>query len=202
MTEARIKRLETIVLKHETDFRVYRGDGYILDGAIHMVAQAPEDATIFDILKKKEWDNEWEDDQTTVLFVNNLVKRTLNVKKLAASDRNLLNDPKTTRWEDGYRNALARFMAKNGEAMSLTASYYGWHDYDISRAIREGKSGWDVAVVLDVREDSWGEFEGTFTDGSEHSGVAADVVYANGENRTLRWEGTLGEIMKKLFAGI
>ena len=96
--------------------------------------------------------------------------------------------------DDRFKSLLAEAVAKKGTAEDVLVSAYGWKDYDFTRNNKHGS----VVAVLNVKEDMWSEFEGTFVDNSRHEGVTGVVAYSDGTARRFRLELSVGELMRTL----
>lgn len=89
-------------------------------------------------------------------------------------------------WVEGYRAALREFVIKHG---SLD---YHLTECKVDRGVSHFK----------VREQEYLEFADTYSPSMEKHSVDLEGVYcACGKvrNGTMRWEGTIGEIMNKIL---
>lgn len=99
-------------------------------------------------------------------------------------------------WKDGYRAALALFILKRGEPITDPINYYGYMDYDAWRHIRE--CAWLMPDVPVIEEETFSQFENTFTDASQHQAVLlrhVDCKCGLLTDRTVGYKGTLGDIL-------
>lgn len=76
-------------------------------------------------------------------------------------DKNLLDTPdKKASNEEKYKHVLASYLAKKGSPVAADASYYGWHDWDMTQHLNKC----EIVAIEDVKEDTWHEFNGTFNE--------------------------------------
>ena len=193
-----VNRLENFVLNNPEDFIVSPWYADSLDEAIVEVAKHPKTATLYDIINTNELESLSGSDTYFNTYVANLVKHRIPVEDIVASERNLLNPPSTARlmsegWKAGYSNAIASYIAEKGFPVRLGSTSYGWEDYDLDR------TNLRVVAVFAYREDYWSNFEGTFTENSDHHGVTGDAMFSDGTQRQVRWEGSLSDIMKNVL---
>lgn len=139
-------------------------------------------------------------DTITTVVLEELYKVWADYDAIVAREDNVLNwvnDPAD--WKIGYQKTLADLIAIHGLMVQLVPSHYGWVDYDLDYKRHENPVPDWPAAIFNVREDRWSEFNGTFcTDDDSHSGMIADVLYSSGLSRKVRYEGSIGEIMKNL----
>lgn len=190
-------RNEHIVMAFPDDFETYGNKYYgsLLEEAIADVATFGKNATLFDLLKADEDYVEYEisPDANYLIYADNLMKRRMNIEEVVADERNLLNPAvANSNWEAGYRNAIARFLAKNARPVRLNHSYYGWYDYNFS------EKNLKIVAILSFVEMQWNEFEGTINPASDHHGVSAEAIYEDGSSRHIRWAGTLSDIIREV----
>lgn len=190
-------QVEAIVLENMDEFPTFDDCPYhygsMLTEAIEEVAKYPTQATIYHILDPDEL-SDHSSRRMYAEYVANLVKHRVNVPELAASPKNLLNAPEDdATWQDRYRHVMALFVAEHGQPVKLSNGYYGWVDFDYLQVNPKPV----VAVILNVKEDYWEEFEGTFvTDVDSHVGVIADAIFMDGSQRRIRWEGDMSTIIR------
>jgi len=120
-------------------------------------------------------------------------------------------------WQEGYKQAVAEFLVKNGTFVRRDA-YYEWLDYEQQNETNDYDDwhtlyGWEdyhsknvclgvVNVDLSsIRERTLSIFDGTFTDNKMEVGVEVLATCDCGkfENKWLRWTGSLGDILPQLL---
>jgi len=107
-------------------------------------------------------------------------------------------DPDLKSQYGGYAVALGSLIAREGEPVKANASYYsGWSDH----VMAEHTNRCGIVAVSNPREESWGEFNGTFNDEDDSvHGAEAEAQCACGNFKgTLRIKGSLTELTRKLF---
>lgn len=115
-------------------------------------------------------------------------------------------------WEGDYREVLRAFVEGKGRPVRFTdpgneypmfrVSTYGWVDYEAMEHIREDKCSWTVEQGAAVEEQTYSEFQDTFSDNRDTVGTnVAPAHCACGRYRgvTLRVECTLGEMLKEVL---
>lgn len=190
-------RNEHIVMSFPDDFETYGNKHYgsLLEEAIADVATFDKNTTLFDLLKADEDYIEFDitPDAHYLIYADNLMKRRMNVDEVAADEHNLLNPVVVnSSWEAGYRNAIARFLAKHARPVRWNETYYGWYDYHFH------EKNLKIVAILSFEEMQWNEFEGTINPASDHHGVSAEAIYEDGSSRHIRWTGTLSDIIREV----
>lgn len=167
-----------------------------VEQAVQILATHPRDTPINRILDEAEAKTYTSD--AVKFYVKKLSPEWNNWKSLVNSSKNLLKAPKpNSGWEANYNHELAKMVAKEGSLVSEGDTYYGWHDF--SRNGRQAK----VAVVLNVKEDRWTEFAGTFADhDDEGTGFSADVILEDGSVRKMRYEASVDTVLREITKGI
>lgn len=192
-----VAELEAIAL--QLDVAVPGKDAYslneaqMLDVAIATLAQYGPYAVLQDIIDGEELDSSYSD-RWTIRFLEQLHTSWFQSAELIAGAANMLNTPASgSVWQLHYKHALAHAVVQHGSFMSMNASYYGWQDYELN--VEKPK----VLAVLNVQEDQWGEFEGTFvTSEDEHTGFTAVVILEGNRCRKMRWETNISEAVREL----
>lgn len=114
-----------------------------------------------------------------------------------------------------YRDAIRAFMAEHGRPMVLDpaakddwdrVSTYGWTDFKADSHCSEyskNKCSWVVPEGSVLTEHTYSMFTDTFHDNEDEVGLEVDSVHcACGKYTevTLRWVGSLGELMRTLVS--
>lgn len=135
-------------------------------------------------------------DQLESFVIEAFYPHLVDINAIRNREDNILTVSKdSTNWKDGFTAHLAEFISNSGRPVLLNSGFYGWTDYQFNT-----KNHGEVIFASMPKSNGWDEFEGTFHEGdTRHYGYDMDVVYADGQSRVLRIEGTLDEFMKNLF---
>lgn len=172
------------------------------DDLIYLVASSPKNATLFEILDMgiKEHGH-YSYDEIEIYFVAKLSTIRMNRQEVIASSKNLMNSfGDVSDWRNGYQAAIAEIVIERGMAKKYGDTHYGWVDYDLHMKYSKN-GGYKVAAIFNVKEDYWGEFEGTFVTEpvSRHHGYTIDVLLEDGTQTSIRYEDKAEEIMKEIL---
>lgn len=171
-------------------------DAQIVDIAIATLAQYGNTVILADVFHDEELDHESNYDSMTIKAITDIYSMWVDKKAIIAREDNLLNSPDMTNphWKAMFRHELAKLMATKGKLMAHYRSVYGWEDY-----IRGDGKLPEVVAVFNVKEDYWGEFQGTFvTENDEKTGFTAHVMFKDGTFRDLRHEAGISQLMNEL----
>lgn len=193
-----IEKLELLVLEDKVNIKTYAGMetkelDKAISGAIEVLAELPRDNyTMNELLRYAREELACYFRMYDLSTIEAFYPHYVNIESVKNRPDNMLNkNPEN--WVDRFNVAVAKMLSIYGVPMVLQDSQYGW-----AESTKKLPDPQTVVAVFDVTEDHWGTFEGTFADNSEQSGMSADVVYANGFSRRLRYEGSIMEIMQKL----
>lgn len=182
-----LEKLEEAILANDLNFAVYQGS-FMPDEAIQVVAKYGPDVSVFDILRSEYYWN-----GSLVRLIGDIHKTWVNVDSLKAKDLRV-DPPVGADWKTGYQKAVADFLVQNGTLVGFPESAFGWEDYQTHYPDPENP----LVAVLRVQEDVWNDFISTY-DGSEtKTGAVAEVVFQDGTERKLRWEGSFSDIIKAI----
>lgn len=168
---------------------------YVLEQAeARLRKHNPGERTLDEIIQAENL-RSWHSDDLNLATVMSLMFPLWNDHMaLFGSERNALHQvPANSSWERGYRNFIAKFLRDNAEPVNLFDSTYGWRE---TRQFLATHPNENVVGIYNITEDAWSEFQDTFSENSQHTGVTAEALYSNGAMRKLRWEGSLTEIMQ------
>lgn len=174
-------------------------DGQMVDVAIATLARYGNTVLLADVFEAEEMDHGSDWDARQMRAMTEIYALWVDKEAIVSREDNLLHAPNTAKphWKDMFNHELAKLLVAKGTLMGYNRSIYGWEDWD-QRSV-EGDKLKNVVAVFNVKEDHWGEFAGTFaTDDDSRTGFTAQVMYANGTFRDLRYEATLAQVMKEL----
>lgn len=104
-------------------------------------------------------------------------------------------------WKAEYKLALAMYLLKNGDIYDKGEErriYYGYisREWEGARtAVREAlESGVIDPLALDIQEDQWSEFHGTFADSNYTHGVSTEITL-DGKTYVVRLDETISDIL-------
>lgn len=171
----------------------------MVDVAIAILAQYGNTVLLADMFEAEEMDhgNDW--DARQMRAMTEIYALWVDKEAIIAREDNQLTAPDLTspNWKAMFNYEFAKLIATKGRLMGFHRSIYGWEDWNQRYA--EGEELSNVVAVFNLKEDHWDEFDGTFaTEDETHTGFTAHVMYADGTFRDLRYEGSLGDIMKEL----
>ncbi len=192
-----VAALETLILEQDVKFEEL--DPYFLnlvDEAVQILAHVGAEATLFEAFKAGEVDLRYSSTHVALLAATlaKVHQFWYNADAARIDEANLLNGPTIHGdWRDGFHHAMAVFLAENGSVMRWSDGYYGWQEYDYPKK--------SVRAVFNVKEDFWEEFDHTFADESLHRhGVTGEVLFEDGTQRYMRWEGDIREVMSNVIS--
>jgi hypothetical protein len=216
MTETKLKELSAKAVKANTaaledlflsanldmkwlDNSYSTREAQTVDVAIATLARYGNTVLLSDVFEAEEMDhgNNW--DARQMRAMTEIYAIWVDKEAIVSREDNLLNEPDMTapHWKAMFNHELAKLIVAKGKLMGFHRSIYGWADWNQRYA--EGEDLKNVVAVFNVKEDHWGEFSGTFvTEDDTHSGFNAHVMYADGTFRDLRYEASLGDVMKEL----
>lgn len=102
------------------------------------------------------------------------------------------------------QNLMFRHVLEHGDIVRVNPSYYGWYDIEMTNHAASCR------VILDKNpkliESYIGEFQGTFYEGDTTKAMldveSVSCVCGKIKKRTIRTEGTVGELMFSLFSNM
>lgn len=216
MTETKLKELPAKAVKANTaaledlflnadlnmdwiDSSYSAREAQMVDVAIATLARYGNTVLLADVFEAEEMDhgNDW--DARQMRAMTEIYAIWVDKEVIVSREDNLLTAPDMSKphWKAMFNHELAKLLVAKGKLMGYHRSIYGWEDWN--QRFAEGSEVKNVVAVFHVKEDHWGEFSGTFvTDDDSRSGFTAQVMYANGTFRELRYEATLAEVMKEL----
>lgn len=216
MTETKLKELSASAVKANTaaledlflntnldmqwlDNSYSAREDQMVDVAIAALARYGNAVLLADVFEAEEMDhgNNW--DARQMRAMTEIYAIWVDKEAIVSREDNLLNEPdmSTPHWKAMFNHELAKLLVAKGKLMGHHRSTYGWEEFN--ERYGEKKKILDAVAVFNVKEDHWGEFSGTFvTDDDSHTGFTAHVMYANGTFRDVRYEASLGDIMKEL----
>jgi hypothetical protein len=202
--KANVAALEDLFLNANLDMAwidssYSKREAQMVDVAIATLARYGNAVLLADVFEVEEMDhgNDW--DARQMRAMTEIYAIWVDKEAIVSREDNLLNAPDMTNphWKNMFNHELAKLIAAKGKLMGFHRSIYGWEDWN--QRFNEGKQFKNVVAVFNVKEDHWGEFSGTFvTEDDSHSGFNAQVMYADGTFRDLRYEATLAEVMTEL----
>lgn len=192
--------LENLFLNCKLDFSwldsSYSRDGQIVDIAIATLAKYGNKVLLADVFKEEELEHESNYDAMIIKAITDIYSLWVDKKAIIAREDNLLNTPDMTNphWKAMFLHEVSKLMTSKGKLMAHYRSSYGWEDY-----MRGADKLPEVVAVFNVKEDYWGEFQGTFaTDDDEKTGFTAHVMFKDGSFRDLRHEAGISQLMNEL----
>jgi len=194
--DANIKALEELVLSLDLNFYIlHENERWTVDTAIATLARHHHTATVFDIVKAEELDLRF--DATLISTISTIHKHWFDVDAVVDSPRNILRNPPKAddNWKDRYRYDAAKSLIKHGTVMQLQETTFGWQEYLWAEENKDNP----VVAVVDVFEDHWSEFTQTDMDPMYKTGITAEVLFKDGQNRRIRKEGTFEEVMRAVL---
>lgn len=202
--EANIAVLEDLFLNANLDMSwldsAYNTrEAQTVDVAIATLARYGNTVLLADVFEEEEMDhgNNWDSRQMRAMA--EIYAIWVGKEAIVNREDNLLNAPDMTNphWKAMFNHELAKLIVAKGKLMGFHRSIYGWEDWN--QRFNEGKQFKNVVAVFNVKEDHWGEFAGSFaTDDDSRSGFNAQVMFADGTFRDLRYEASLGDVMREL----
>jgi hypothetical protein len=174
-------------------------EAQLVDVAIATLAQYGNTVLLADVFEEEEMDhgNNW--DARQMRAMTEIYTLWVDKAAIVSREDNLLNEPDkaTSNWKALFNYELSKLVVAKGKLMGFHQSIYGWQDWDQRYA--EGKEFKNVVAVFNLKEDHWGEFSGSFvTEDDSKTGFTCHIMYADGTFRYLRYEGSLGDVMKEL----
>jgi hypothetical protein len=194
--EQNVETLEAIYIMSDTP-NLYPFEAYIVDTVIAALAKAGPEATLYEVAEQNDVEFSYLTSSDSV-FLRILAKLHFlwfKPNNIINSSRNYLNIPESNDWKDGYNHELAKFIVSHSKPVVLNESTYGWIDYEFTQ---EQKMSNPIVAVVKIYEDQWAEFVHTFTGHDLKVGMTAEVIYQNGLNRRIRYEGEIGEIIRSI----
>lgn len=88
---------------------------------------------------------------------------------------------------------VAHFLQNKGTIVDIQPSNYNWRGGG-HRSYQELSKA-RIVGIYDIKELFWYEFDGTFVEDSEHTGIQAYMVTHTGFERYVRYEGLLAEVL-------
>jgi hypothetical protein len=174
-------------------------EAQLVDVAIATLAQYGNTVLLPDVFETEEMDHSSDWDARQMRAMTEIYALWVDKAAIINREDNLLVEPdKADRnWKTLFNYELTKLVLSKGKLMGFHRSIYSWEDWNQRYA--EGEELRNVVAAFNLKEDHWGEFSGTFvTEDDSHSGFTCHVMYADGTFRDLRYEGTLGEVMKEL----
>lgn len=88
---------------------------------------------------------------------------------------------------------IARFLQNKGSIVSIQPTVYGWTGggHKLHQQLKKAR----IVGIYDIKELTWTEFEGTFVENSEHSGIQAYLVTNTGLERYVRYRGSMADVL-------
>lgn len=88
---------------------------------------------------------------------------------------------------------MARFLQDKGSIVDMRPTLYGWHGggHKLHQQLKKAR----IVGIYDIQELTWKEFEGTFVENSEHSGIQAYLVTNTGLERYVRYRGSMADVL-------
>lgn len=174
--------------------------GWDLTSAVELVAGYTETTTVFDIARDCDVDyTSRRYDDLLFAFIDALT--TIRLKQpdvqaqIISAPDNALNEPASTAtWQERFNHKLALHMVENGIPMYWGDTYFGWEDYNFRQRMPNSR----IVVVKDIRMDHWDSFVDTEADSSHHCGYTAHVIYDNGKQYQIRWEGEATDLIRSI----
>jgi hypothetical protein len=194
--ETNIKALEELVMSLDLNFYIlHENERWTVDSAIATLARHHHTATVFDIVKAEELDLRY--DATLINTIAIIHIHWFDLTAVVDSPRNILRTPPKPddNWKARYRYDAAKSLIKSGTVMQLQESVFGWEEY----LWKEENPDNPVVAVVDVFEDHWSEFTQTDMDPMSKTGITAEVLFQDGQNRRIRKEGTFEEVMRAIL---
>lgn len=128
--------------------------------------------------------------------VSAIIPYVVDKEKLLNREDNIMITRDSTDWRNGMNLALARYIDEKGNPTDFSDSPYGdgvIYDFD-----ENPRPHGDIVGIFNVKEDSWGIFEGTFAGVSDMIGMKADFVYEDGYMATKRLDKGFSEVLRKI----
>lgn len=188
---ANVEELENRFLTTKVDFRWARNNA--VEDAIEVLAKYGKEETISAMAEAEDLDRSSWSDALIIQAMSELHALWVDTNVFIGRDDNLLNREVKVddTWQMRFKQAMVGVLLAEGELMNHNASYYGWKEYD---NIPNG----EIVGVFNLRTDEWGLFEGTMAPEETHTGITAEVLYANGIFRNFRYEADLATMMRSL----
>lgn len=174
-------------------------EGQLVDVAIATLAQYGNTVLLSDMFEAEDMDhgNDW--DARQMRAMTEIYALWVDKEAFVSREDNLLiaPDKANPNWKALFNYELTKLVVAKGKLMGFHRSIYGWEDWNQRYA--EGEELRNVVAAFNLKEDHWGEFSGSFvTDDDSRTGFTCHVMYADGTFRDLRYEGSLGDVMKEL----
>ncbi|MBC9704903.1 MAG: hypothetical protein H9W81_07985 [Enterococcus sp.] len=188
---ANVEELENLFLTSKKDFKW--SSNRVIDEAIEILAKYGKSYTIAQMAEAEEVDTYCYEDSQVRRAMTELYAEWINPKTFITRDDNLLSREAKVEdsWQLRFKQAMVGMLLEKGQLMDYNANYYGWKAYE---EITE-----EVIGVFNLKTDEWGEFQGTFASPNEtYTGITAEVLYANGIFRNLRYEADIATMMREL----
>lgn len=185
--EANVALLENLFLEADLTINPEPYMVHVYDIAIAGVAKYTPSTTIFEVLEGEELDP----GDMYAPYFDRVVNLWFQPEPLITSSRNLLNYTPGSNWEDGYKHALATYLAAQGERVGLSESFYSWHDFDVEEKTTP-------VAVLSVYTLGWSEFAGTFCEPDDKVGIEGIAIFSDNKVRKLRLEGEFSHIIREI----
>lgn len=171
----------------------------MVDVAIATIAQYGNTVLLSDVFEAEEMDhgNDW--DARQMRAMTQIYAIWVDKAAIIARADNLLHAPDMTNphWKAMFNYELSKLVVAKGKLMGFHRTIYGWEDWNQRYANGEDLN--NVVAVFNLKEDHWAEFSGSFvTDDDTRTGFICNVMYEDGTFRDLRYEGSLGDVMKEL----
>lgn len=188
---ANVEELENLFLRTKIDFRWAMPK--MVDDAIEILAKYGKETTILTMSEAEELAVTYYGDHLLVRTMSELYAMWIDPKVFIGRDDNLLSREIKIddSWQARFKQSMTEILLDKGTLVSYDASYFSWEEYDnIPTA--------EIIGVFNLHTDEWGKFEGTFAPEQTHTGITAEVLYANGLFRRFRYETDLATIMREL----
>jgi hypothetical protein len=193
--EQNVDELETLVLTQGFEFFILDGnEKWVVDVAIGALAKHGKHVTVFDIMKAEELDGYH--DSAIVYAMHVMHPHWFDLNSIVNSDRNILlgKPADTAGWKARYNYDVAQFLINRGTVVQLQENVFAWEDF----MWKSDNPDNPVVAVLNIKEHSWSEFTQTDMDPDYKTGVSAEVLFQDGQNRLIRHEGSFTEIMQAI----
>jgi hypothetical protein len=199
--EENVSQLEEIYLTLKEAPELYNFNAYVVDEAIAALAKASRQMTLFDVARAEDIRIGWLSSSSDKFLLSTLEvihQKWFDADSVIYSASNLLLPPVEETTQNVYNHRVAKFLAKHGQPVSLSESTYGWEDYDLIYDKRENPAKYEIVAVTHYFHDSWSEFVDTFSDNDDKVGLTAEVIYKNGLNRRVRYDGELSFALRNM----
>lgn len=114
------------------------------------------------------------------------------------SDNYLSPSYKAEGWKKDFVKELSLYVIKSGSVVSLSRSHsYGWTDGEALSESFYAPS--QILGAYNLEEMSWSEFGGTFAEDYDKIGMQIDVLYKDGQSRTVRLDGSMSDFLSAIL---